>query len=47
MKIIQTIAVVAALGLSSGAGFAAPEASATTEAEAAQIAYVADTTGIT
>jgi hypothetical protein len=47
MKIIQTIAVVAALGLSSGAGFADPEAPATTEAAAEKIAYVADMTGVT
>ena len=47
MKFIQTIAVVAALGLSSGAVLADPEAPATTEPATEKIEYVADMTGVT
>lgn len=51
MNIIQTIAVVAAFGLSSAAGLAAPEDPATTETapETAtkKIEYVVDMTGVT
>ncbi len=47
MKTLQSVAIVAALGLSSMIGTAASEAPATKEAAAKQIEYVADMTGIT
>ena len=46
MKLLQSVAIVAALGMSSLVGLADPEAPATEEA-AKQIEYVADMTGIT
>ena len=46
MKILQSVVFVAALGMSSVVGFAAPETPAVEEA-AKQVEYVADMTGIT
>ena len=47
MKILQSVAIIAALGMSSLAGTAAQEAPATEEAAAKSIDYVAEMTGIT
>ena len=46
MKLLQTAAIVTALGMSSVIGYAAPEA-ATEEVATEQVEYVAEMTGVT
>jgi hypothetical protein len=47
MKILQSVAFVAALGMSSLVGCADPEAPATEEGAAQALEYVAEMTGVT
>ncbi len=47
MKTLQSVAIIAALGMSSMVGLADPKAPVTKEAAAKNIEYTADMTGIT